>query len=653
MELKIRYTVLLELLLLAACQDELPTPSYEQAEDDWSSVVQLEGSDGYVDIAGTGRSVKSVDVLKGDFIMDAGDGRLYYEENDDPAVRTAQVHVTYTDGTDSLFLFAQPVASRAAQSGLTQFYRHYGIGYSYEAVEGNYCDLRSFRSQVLNRAVLEKVEKERYVTLLRVNPLQQISTKASSYSSVVEYVQNSNFTASGKADLIVYAGEVTGTCSVFEDGSTDTYILHDELSKDIAEYSLSYSDLNALAQDYPSLLTSSFRSALSKITDTNKSIDDFINQFGTHVVVYSKLGARMSVDIQAETKRFNTVYNKELLSKQVLATLFHEVYSKTEEERYKQILKECTCRFSVTGGDVSAFDKLVGMNKFDSSSYTTEMKTNWLNSIKYDDSDIANSNIELIDMKVIPIWNLIPDEALADRVEARVTGNMGLIIETLGNKNFINTAFPAHPTSVTCRIGTKKNQTFTNPSTVDVIVSNRHVATICKEYVPEISATEQVFVAYPIYEGRIKMTSGLCIYDGKVYHVDWSLNRFTVSEEEVDGVVPDSIYMNWGALSVNRYSASAYQTGHLIVGSERPGGIGIDGSLSGELRLVQKHFGHFYLDNTKKYDNLPEWTYTTTEPSEANEADYSSYFTEGEFKNRMVRNDDYIYIWNQTEIGYE
>jgi hypothetical protein len=188
---------------------------------------------------------------------------------------------------------------------------------------------------------------------------------------------------------------------------------------------------------------------------------------------------------------------------------------------------------------------------------------------------------------------------------------------------------------------------------VDVIVSNRHVATICKEYVPEISPTEQVFVAYPIYEGRIKMTSGLCIYDGKVYHVDWSLNRFTVSEEEVDGVVPDSIYMNWGALSVNRYSASAYQTGHLIVGSERPGGIGIDGSLSGELRLVQKHFGHFYLDNTKKYDNLPEWTYTTTDPSEASEADYSSYFTEGEFKNRMVRNDDYIYIWNQTEIGYE
>jgi hypothetical protein len=57
--------------------------------------------------------------------------------------------------------------------------------------------------------------------------------------------------------------------------------------------------------------------------------------------------------------------------------------------------------------------------------------------------------------------------------------------------------------------------------------------------------------------------------------------------------------------------------------------------------------------NHVSYDNLPGWTYTTSNPPEADEADYSSYFKSGTYKKRMVRDDDYIYIWNSTEIGYE
>jgi hypothetical protein len=664
MKKQIQFALILTgLLYVAACQDELPDSSGEQAEEQDASALQLEGSDGYVDIAGSAHTVQVVEVLEGDFVMDAGEGKLYYEENDGTAPRSAQVHVTYADGTDSLFHFVQSVASRATQSSMTQFYRHYGIGYSYNAVSGNYCNLRDFRCQVLNRAVIEKIEKEQSIDLLRVNKINQTSSKRSSYSSVVEYIQNTNFKADVKAKLIVYAGEASGTCWVFEDGVVDTYILHDELTSNRAEYSIGYADLLTFADKYPTLLTSSFRLALSKIDATNKSIDDFINLYGTHVVVYSNVGASMAVDIQVETKKFTTLTDKELLTEQALATLFHEVQSKSEEERYEQMLKDSKCQFTVKGGDVSYFDNLVGVSNFDNTSFTTSMKNDWLNSIKFDDSNISKSNVELVDMEVVPIWYFIPDEQLADRVEARVTGNMSLVVETLGNDNFINTSFPAHPTSVVTRIGSVYKKTFTNPDVVNVIAANRYVATVCKETVPEISTKEDVYVAYPIYEGRVKLTNGLCIYNGKVYKVDWSFNHFHVSEEETTGAVTDTIYMNYGSLSTVKYSTLEYQTGHPVLACEQPGSIDIDGSFNiNYMSYVQKFLGHFYLQlpffstsvtNHVSYDNLPGWTYTTSNPPEADEADYSSYFKSGTYKKRMVRDDDYIYIWNSTEIGYE
>ena len=64
-----------------------------------------------------------------------------------------------------------------------------------------------------------------------------------------------------------------------------------------------------------------------------------------------------------------------------------------------------------------------------------------------------------------------------------------------------------------------------------------------------------------------------------------------------------------------------------------------------------KHFNHFYLKDKERYDNLPNWSWSTQQPHEA--ADFPDYFDATTWKDRMVRNDDYIYIWNTTEIGYE
>ena len=38
------------------------------------------------------------------------------------------------------------------------FLRNFGVGYSYDAVEGDYCNWNGIRCQVVNRNVLERIE---------------------------------------------------------------------------------------------------------------------------------------------------------------------------------------------------------------------------------------------------------------------------------------------------------------------------------------------------------------------------------------------------------------------------------------------------------------------------------------------------------------
>ena len=95
-----------------------------------------------------------------------------------------------------------------------------------------------------------------------------------------------NVDASASGDLVFFR-KCIETCAIFEDGVKESYILHNKISSVSAEYSLNYKDISLYANRYPSLLTSSFRNAISKIDD-KVSIDEFIYTYGTHVVVFSK-----------------------------------------------------------------------------------------------------------------------------------------------------------------------------------------------------------------------------------------------------------------------------------------------------------------------------------------------------------------------------
>ncbi|MDE5791608.1 MAG: hypothetical protein K2H96_10330 [Muribaculaceae bacterium] len=607
--------------------------------------LTISGEEGYLTLPLDTLEIAEIIVPEEGFLTDISRGKIYAEQNDEGTSRKAEIKVIYKNGVDTTIYLTQ-----APGEASRQFYRHHGIGYSYNALEGYFCNLRDFRCQILNRAVIDRIEKEKGTELMRYNPLSHTSINGSTYTSVVDYIHNSNIRASASGSIVLFSGTASYMCSLFEYGERESYILTNKISLDRAEYSLGYLNIveEAAIPGNESILTSSFRSALAKIK-TEQDIDDFIYRYGTHVVTYSKLGARLSLDVQVDLLKFNYQENTQLLSEEMIATMFQMAANKEHQQGHYQILENSRCNLQILGGDLTTMEGALKLRTFKNDGMTEGMINRWMNSVYHDDNDLANSNVELIDMDVTPIWEFIPDEDLAERIQARVTGNCEEIIESLDNVNFLSTSFEINPASVTCRIGTTK-ETFSNPDVVEVIAANRHVATLCHEYVPEIEPDGDVWVVYPIYEGHVKLLNGLCINRGKAYKVAWYDNKFHVEEYE-ENPTGNTIYMNLGELSLSPSANLSYQPSHLILGCERPGGIKTDGSLGGKMVKIKKYLGHFYLENNTRYDNLPGWSFTNTAAEEC--LNYGSPGSAKTFGNRMVRNPDYTYIFNPTEIGYE
>lgn len=639
------------MLLFGACSDELTEVVPDSGLPAQDEIV-LDGGDQYYTLQGD--SLLNPTVTQGDFVTALADGRLYVEQNDDGENRRATVVAVTRAGATKTLHFVQRAARSATSAN--NFVRHHGVGYSFEAVNGKFCDLSYLRCQVLNHAVLSEVNRRPDVLydLIEEDPtLSETEDERYTATSLEDYIHRSHFSANADAQIVLFGGDISATFDVFEQGTNETYIMHEATMLKRGYYHMELEDIKNYTDRYPNLLTSSFRHAVEALgkTDTTdwKAVDDFIETYGTHIVTTALLGAKLSIDVQVETKKYQTLYSDKLDFNVSLSELWKHHGSSSEETEEYTVLKDCKCRVDVLGGDVSIVKPIIGLTTFGSTNGDIDenMVQDWMSSVRYDADNLADSNTELINMEVTPIWELIADQTTAERVQARIEGNAALMQQLLGNRNFINTSFPAIPKTVTCRIGQEKCS-FDNPDVVDIISSNRYIATVCHELVPEISREEKVWVAYPIYEGYAKLTNGLCLYNDSAYSVSWMNNRYQIKNLGYNK--GETIYMTLGMLGTNKASNMEYQKSYPVLGCERPGGIDINGQLAGNVAKVCKWFGHFYLlNNTSRYDNIPNWSYETTLPPEA---EVYPQWIDDSYRNRMRRNDDYVYIWNPTEIGY-
>ena len=211
----------------------------------------------------------------------------------------------------------------------------------------------------------------------------------------------------------------------------------------------------------------------------------------------------------------------------------------------------------------------------------------------------------------------------------------------LGDANFFNAAFPIRYPSASCqwRKNTGTWETFTRtdtedaPQVVNIESGGRYVATVCHEQIDG----HDLWVCYPIYEGKVKMACGLGVEENNsVFKVRWIGDTPTLTYQA--GVTAgDTFYITAGGVGVESVEDVVYAPGRALPYIELSGGIRSDGSYASRPFSVFREEGHFVLpvQASARPENIVGWdTYTTVAA------------------NRWIfsRNQDYTYIYNANEI---
>lgn len=547
------------------------------------------------------------------------------------------------DSTSGNAVWHSPEVWTRAQSQ-HYFLRDHAVGYSYNAATGESYSLDDIRCQVVNRAELDRLADVSKYFLYTTDPKQEVTMDGNVYHSFTEYVQNSNLKADAEGAItLVAGGKAKYECSIFEDGTTDSYIVDVQSKISSGSYRIHPDAIMDLAKTHPTVLTASFRDAVRQVAEASDNnfmacVDSFIHTYGTHVVTYAEVGGSLKVLVQLDAKRYKTVENTEAaLKADVLNGMFKASWEGGGSSEGYKYLEDAKCHVKVLGGNMRYLDELTNMNNYRVNKVDLSALTKWQSSVVFNSDDFNKDSTSVIYMDFTPIYQFVNNPTAKKRIRGIINGSTQDLIDLLGNRNFVNVSFPYNPKTIKYVIGNKNVKSCTSPDVVNLVYAGRHVATICTESVEDIDPLQDVRVVYPIYEGRIQLYNGLCQHNGRVYKVAWDGDSCIVTDKGEAGN-DETVYVTAGVPSFTAYNNITYSPAHSLPGLEIDKPFNVDGTFnsSATTYFVQKAKGYFFLLATHGKDpitSIPNWSYDKT-------------------LKIMKRNDDYVYIYNPNELKY-
>ena len=523
----------------------------------------------------------------------------------------------------------------------SEFLRNFGVGYSYNAVRGEYCNWEDIRCQVVDRKALNRAQGGPDGMIYNSVSSIQASVSAKFHMSQRDYVACVDMTGKQEVNLGLYKGSKTTKLHALETGFKEVYYYTHKEYVRLGTQRLAVGELLAhisMRKD-TTLLTQSFRQAVNHMKggdwDDVAQVDSFVKVWGTHVIITADLGGTLTIDLANSVHRFNAQTRDQ---KWTTEEFLGAVKSKEETKQKAEFkwIEDGKLNINATGGDHTSLSTLLGEYTYDGHrDFNIDGVNLWRQSLKFDPEDERNSNVEMIEMEVVPIWEFINplDMDVAMRVEAAITQDMSLQMNMLGEQNFFNATFPLRYPSASCQYhdGGWKNfqRTDSNadPMIVNIMSGGRYVATVCHEQIDG----RWMWVCYPIYEGYVKLGCGVGVADDNtVYNVTWMGDRVTVTEQ-LDIKAQDNFYITGGAVGVESVEGYTYATSTALPAIELAGGVQPDGTYVSSAYSVAKHNDTFLL-----YAGSTTLT---------NIVGYS-HKGNGIYQ----RNDNYVYIYNQNEI---
>ena len=519
-----------------------------------------------------------------------------------------------------------------------KFLRNFGVGYSYDAVRGSYCDWKDIRCQVVNRYFVEQTQHTTGEQFLHTNTARSSEINQTFEYSLRDYVANVHLNLKEELDLGLYNRQKRKRQNFIEDGVQETYYFLLEEKQIVAERYLGYASMLANYWKLPDMLTLSFRNAVEHLEETYEeniaAVDSFINVWGTHVIVGAEVGGSLNVDLMNYSWRWSDDAKIDQWTTQEFLKKKKESESHDTAKEY-QWMTQGRLNITAKGGDQSTLTNLLGEYRPDGSrTFSTDGISAWRNSFYYDPNNESASNVELVGMRVIPIWEFaeVVNHRQALRIKAAILKDAALQQELLGNWNFFDATFPVRYPTAACQYrNTSGNwqryvRTDADAMVVNIESGGRYVATVCHETIDG----KDMWVCYPIYEGKVKLACGVGV-DGNqlAYNVKWVGGKATVTPRDEEA--GDSFYITNGAVRVQPSEGINYAESHALSAVAVAGGVQPNGSYSAIVFPVKKNATTFYFESSTSYDNVVGWK------REDN-------------TNVYKRNDNYTYIYNPNEI---
>jgi hypothetical protein len=524
-----------------------------------------------------------------------------------------------------------------------QFRRTYGVGFSYDGLWGEKCNLKDIRCQVFDLAKVNALSYEICEDLVLTSTDNQTKFEQTCSFSKSAYEQSVDFHADVNANLILINGKGEGKVSMWEGGQTNSFFCVSSAISPALSVRLEGASLAALIEDGRTEILSKNFLECCKWMETHTSelvVDSFLQRYGSHVVTYAVMGGRLDIEMRMNLDSLLDVTDTKVLGDLSMAEI---VKMKAESESHKKelnLMNSAECRISICGGDVSLIPSSMMHFNFNEKPDLSSYATAWMASIKYDPDDYQNSNLEMTDMEIMPIWDFIPNKEVADRVKKRVMGSTADLLREVGYQNGVNTEINLSIESVNCKLANSRNfQSFKNAPMVNVICAGRYVASICWERIEDIDPHNDVKVVYPVYDREVNLSSGMCIHNGTAYQVRNLRNGYSVTK--VGEAQDNKMYLNGGVPGITRFENVNYVQSYNLPAIELANSVKSDGSVGAQnIYQVYKSGLDFLLNNKDgkaqkgNVSGLPNW-------------EYNRYY------DRMVRNKTYKYYWNPKEINHQ
>ena len=542
-----------------------------------------------------------------------------------------------------------PFTRAALEDALTikDFRRCYGVGFSYDGIWGQPCNLRDAHCRVLDLERVQACGDEISFSLFDTSSTNEGTIKCKSSLSLSEYTQSTSFNADVEAKLMVFNGSYAADISMVESGHANDFFCDVSFVSPTMKMELQDASISVLLEEgHMEMLTPNFRDAIDWIykfrdsTTITAIVDSFLVCYGSHVVVSASVGGSIDIHMTMKRDSLTDIYTDKQLGEATVVEIFKKMSQSEEYKKELNLLNSADCSITVKGGDLSTIPNDLMHFRFGERPDLSAFADKWLASLNYDPNDYSHNNLEMTDMQLVPIWDFIPNEDVARLVRLRVEGTSEDIINEAGYQNFTNTSFQL-PQSVTCTMG-GQSTTFSQPAVVNVIASGRYVATICREPIdlPEVGLRE-LQVVYPIYNQQVNQGCGYATYGDKAYKVRWIGGTCEVKQDTQSAPSPDgTIFMTYGVPGSVQFANIKYQPCHTVIGYEWPLAIKKDGTVdvSKPYYLTYKSGADFMLrtadgeEQLGHLDGLPNWTLRN---------------------GRMVRDQNYYYYWNPNEVNYQ